>query len=94
MSYDLSNPSTNISRKYSTQFWAKALELLRLYGWKPMGTCPPSREVDWLGVYLTNDGQACPWENAKDDKIESTDKMIDRLVYELSPEWDDIWVER
>jgi len=57
MSYDLSNPSTNISRKYSTQFWTKALKLARLYGWQPMGTCPPAREVDWLGVYLTNDGQ-------------------------------------
>ena len=26
-------------------------------------------------------------------EVESTDGMIDRLVYELSPEGDDIWVE-
>ena len=29
-------------------------------------------------------GEACPWESTKDDKIESTDGRIDRLVYELS----------
>ncbi len=57
MSYDLYNQSTSISRKYSKQFWAKALELARLYGWQPMETCPPCQEVDWLGTYLTNDGQ-------------------------------------
>ena len=57
MSYDLYNRSTTISRKYSKQFWVKALELAKLYGWKPMGTCPPCPDVDWLGAYLTNDGQ-------------------------------------
>ncbi len=31
-------------------------------------------------------GEACLWANAKDDKIESIDKAIDRLVYELSPD--------
>lgn len=40
-------------------------------------------------------GEACPWESTKDDKIESAaDVRIDRLVYELSPDGDDIWVER
>ena len=35
------------------------------------------------------DGEACPWEITKDNKIESTDRQIDTLVYELyrlSPE--------
>jgi hypothetical protein len=57
MSYELRNQSTTIFRKYSKQFWAKALELAQLYGWKPMGTHPPCPDVDWLGTYLTNEGQ-------------------------------------
>jgi len=58
MSYDLYNPNITLSRKYSRQFWAKALELARLYGWQPMKTLPPCPDMDWLGTYLTNDGQA------------------------------------
>jgi hypothetical protein len=63
MSYELIHQSTKISRTFSRQFWSKAIELARLYGWKPMGTLPPSgfdfyKEVaDWHGTYLTNDGQ-------------------------------------
>jgi hypothetical protein len=57
MSYDLYNPTTTITRTYSKQFWVKALELARIYGWNPMGTCHPCKGVDWLGAYLTNDGQ-------------------------------------
>jgi hypothetical protein len=63
MSYELINRSTEITRTFSRQFWAKALELARLYGWKPVGTYPPTVLVQnklsdyWLGTYLTNDGQ-------------------------------------
>src|SRR5262245_15574478 len=63
MSYDLFNPSTTISRKFSRQFLTKALELAELYGWRPLGTQPPFRHdfhklsAEWDGAYLTNDGQ-------------------------------------
>jgi hypothetical protein len=63
MSYELFNPYTTISRKFSRQFWSKALELAELYGWQPMGTQPPLQydfdelNAEWDGTYLTNDGQ-------------------------------------
>jgi hypothetical protein len=63
MSYDLFNESTSISRTFSRQSWGKLLELAMLYGWRPMGTCPPPHldfqklNADWLGRYFTNDGQ-------------------------------------
>jgi len=63
MSYELVNQSTEICRTFSKQFWAKALELAGLYGWRPMGTHPPSIHdfyqlgAEWDGRYLTNDGQ-------------------------------------
>ena len=63
MSFELVNQSTEIRRNFSRQFWAKAIELARLYGWQPMGTCPPQDidfdqlNAEWLGTYLTNDGQ-------------------------------------
>lgn len=70
MSYDLYNPSLALYRKFSRQFWAKALELARLYGWQPMGTRPtPGVDFyklgsDWHGTYLTNDGQIVMGEDA------------------------------
>jgi hypothetical protein len=57
MCFELYNHHTAISRKFSRQTWTKALELARLYGWKPMGTRHPDCNVDWLGTYSTNDGQ-------------------------------------
>ena len=63
MSYELFNPYTTISRKFSRQFWSKSLELAELYGWQPMGTQPPSEHnfddlnAEWDGNYFTNDGQ-------------------------------------
>jgi len=63
MSYDLCNPSLALCKKYSRQFWAKALELARLYGWHPAGTRlrpkyeNPEAIAGWHGTYLTNDGQ-------------------------------------
>ncbi|HJS18305.1 MAG TPA: hypothetical protein VJ785_06140 [Anaerolineales bacterium] len=66
MSYDLYHPSTAICRTYSRQFFVKALELGRLYGWEPMGTCLPSMYWnEWLGTYLTNDGQIVKAEDAR-----------------------------
>jgi len=70
MIYELFNPSTTISRTFSRQSWAKALELARLNGWQPMGTQPPVSydfqllNADWDGTYLTNEGQAVRAEDA------------------------------
>lgn len=70
MSYELVNKATEICRRFSRQSWTKALELARLYGWKPMGTLPPflhnfhELNADWNGTYLTNDGQTVKAEDA------------------------------
>jgi len=70
MSYELINQSTTICRTFSRQCWAKALELARLYGWRPKGTHPPVDydfrllNADWNGTYLTNDGQLVKAEDA------------------------------
>jgi hypothetical protein len=70
MCYELVNQSTIICRKFSRQFWAKALELARLYDWNPMGTHPPSQYdfyqlgAEWDGRYFTNDGQTVKAEDA------------------------------
>ena len=70
MSYELVSPSTEVCRTFSSQFWTKALELARLYGWQPKGTRPPSYlnlhelNADWHGTYLTNDGQLVKAEDA------------------------------
>jgi hypothetical protein len=49
---------------YSREFVGKALELARLYGWRPMGTRLPVMQEFWLGRYLTNDGQIVLTEDA------------------------------
>lgn len=70
MSFELVNQSTEISRKFSRQSWAKALELARSYGWQPRGTqAPPGMdffqlEAEWNGTYMTNDGQVVKAEDA------------------------------
>ena len=70
MTYELFNQATTISRKFSRQHWAKALELASLYGWRPMGTRPPPVHdfhelgAEWDGTYLTNDGQIIRAEDA------------------------------
>ena len=70
MSYELINPSTEVCRTFSSQFWTKALELARGYGWQSKGTRPPSHlnfhelNADWHGTYLTNDGQLVKAEDA------------------------------
>jgi hypothetical protein len=70
MSYELISQSTILCRTFSRQFWAKALELGESYGWKPMGTRPPSHVdffqigAEWDGRYFTNDGQIVKSEDA------------------------------
>jgi len=70
MSYEFVNQSTEVCRTFSRQFWTKALELARLYGWQPRGTHPPADvdlyalNTDWLGTYLTNDGQIVKAEDS------------------------------
>jgi hypothetical protein len=70
MSYELFNSSIALCKTFSKQFWAKALELARLYGWGPLGTrSTPGFDfsnlgADWLGTYLTNDGQVVSAEDA------------------------------
>src|SRR5262245_7431477 len=67
---ELFNEATTLTRKYSREFWGKALDLAHLYGWKPLGTRPPTTHnfrllnADWPGTYLTNDGQTVIWEDA------------------------------
>jgi len=102
MSLELFNETTSISRRYSREFLGKALELARFYGWKPMGTRPPEpcRKWDWLGIYLTNDGQSVMREDAlfladalkrslddiPDDKVRMDWNLRDWMMNEL-PEW-------
>jgi len=57
MSLELFNETTSISRRYSRQFWEKALELAQSYGWRPVGTRLREWRAVWDGTYLTNDGQ-------------------------------------
>lgn len=70
MSLELFHEPTSISRTFSRQFLEKALELARLYGWRPLGTHPPSMldfnllNAEWNGAYLTNDGQVVSAEDA------------------------------
>jgi hypothetical protein len=71
MSYELISRPTVLCRTFSRQFWTKALELAELYGWKPVGTWPPSHldfyqiGAEWDGGYLTNDGQTVKTEDAR-----------------------------
>jgi hypothetical protein len=106
MSLELFNETVSISRKYSRQFLEKALELARFNGWKPMGTRPPSKhdfhllDADWLGTYLTNDGQmvcaedayllADALEKSLDDILDDNPEMDWNSKYLLEddlPEW-------
>ena len=64
------NQATEVGRTFSRQSWTKALELARLYGWRPMGTHLPlfynfsQLNAEWNGTYLTNDGQIVKAEDA------------------------------
>jgi hypothetical protein len=100
MSYDLYNPSIALGRKFSRQFWAKALELARSYGWQPVGT-RPSAEFDfcelgasWGGTYLTNDGQivksedACSLAAALERSLDDIPDTVQKTDWETGP-----WLE-
>jgi hypothetical protein len=71
MTLELFNETASISRRYSREFWEKALGLARSYGWKPIGTRLPARHnlcvphLEWNGSYLTNDGQVVLAEDAR-----------------------------
>jgi hypothetical protein len=71
MSYELYNISTSVYLTFSKQFFVKVLELGELYGWQPRRTQPPlgidfsSLNAEWLGGYLTNDGQSVVDNDAK-----------------------------
>jgi hypothetical protein len=100
MSYELINQSTEVCRIFSRQFWTKALELARLYGWQSKGTCPPpglnfyELNADWHGTYLTNDGQMVKTEDAF-LLAAALEKALDHIA-DMNPgiKWDpELWVE-
>ncbi len=70
MTLELINTSTALQRKFSREFFAQALALAQLYGWKPLGTRLGDEQgllrlnTLWLGTYLTNDGQIVLTEDA------------------------------
>ena len=94
MSYELFNPYTAICRKFSRQFWAKALELAELYGWRSMGTEPPSLydfqqlDADWDGNYLTNDGQMIKAKDALSLAIALEKALNDIPDDKVKMDWD------
>lgn len=106
MSYELVNQSMEVCRTFSSQFWVKALELAGLYGWQPKGTRPPADldlyelNTEWLGTYLTNDGQivrtedafwmAAALEKSLKDISDANNKIDWNAVFRLDddlPEW-------
>lgn len=100
MSYDLFNPSIALCRKFSRQFWAKALELAGLYGWRPMGTRPtPGVDfyklgADWDGTYLTNDGQIVKAEDAYSLAAALERSLDDIPDADIEMDWDsELWLE-
>ena len=70
MTLELINAATAVRRKYSREFFEKALELAQAYGWRPLGTQLITEANDyhwrvvWNGAYLTNDGQTVLMEDA------------------------------
>jgi hypothetical protein len=97
MSYDLVGQSTLLCRTFSRQFWAKALELAQLYGWKPMGTHPPSHLdlyelcTEWDGRYLTNDGQTVKTEDARSLAAALERSLDDIPDQNLPTDWNSIF---
>lgn len=100
MSYDLYNPSTSLSRRFSRQFWAKALELARLYDWQPLGTCPmpgidfSALDSEWDGNYSTNDSQVVLMEDAY-SLAAALERSLDDIPNDrIAQEWDfSAWLE-
>ena len=100
MPYEFFNVSTAISRSFSRQFWAKALELGQLYGWQPLGTLPPSDhdfdklDAEWLGTYLSNEGQTVSRADAL-SLAEALQKSLDDIPdFNREMDWNPkFWVE-
>jgi hypothetical protein len=90
MSYELVSQPTDLCRTFSRQFWAKALELAQLYGWKPLGTHPPSHLdfyellAEWDGRYFTNDGQTVKAEDAR-ALAAALERSLDDIPEENTP---------
>lgn len=100
MGYDLFNPSTTICRKFSRQFFAKALDLAKLYGWQPLGTQPPSiydfheLRAEWDGGYLTNDGQTIKAEDALSIANALEKSLNDISNAKVNIDWNSkLWIE-
>lgn len=99
MSYELVSRSTILCRKFSRQFWAKALELAQCYGWEPLGTQPPSQvdfyqlNTEWDGRYFTNDGQTVNAEDAR-SLAAALEKSLDDIPdVNIRMDWtSDIWI--
>jgi hypothetical protein len=96
MSYELIHPSTQTTRTFSRQFWAKALELAQSYGWKPLGTRPPPHLdfyelcAEWDGRYSTNDGQTVNAEDAR-SLAAALERSLDDIPNEPPPtNWNSI----
>ena len=92
---ELVNTFTSLSRTYSREFVGKALELARLYGWRPMGTRLHEMQPVWLGNYLTNDGQMVLAEDAS-ALAEALTKAFDAIPDEnRKADWNDpkLWLE-
>jgi hypothetical protein len=100
MSYELYNLSTALCRKFSRQFWAKALELARLYDWQPLGTCLMAgadfhkSSPGWNGTYLTNDGQTILAEDAY-SLADALERSLDDIPDDkIKLDWDySAWLE-
>ena len=100
MSYELFNPYTTISRKFSRQFWSKSLELAELYGWQPMGTHPPLQHdfdelnAEWDGTYLTNDGQMIQAKDASSLAVALEKALGDIPDTRVKVDWNPkFWIE-
>ena len=100
LSYELFNPSIALCKTFSKQFWAKALELARLYGWQPLGTRPTpgidfsNLGADWLGTYLTNDGQIVTAEDAYALAAALERSLDDIPDTGIERDWDfSVWLE-
>ena len=96
MSFELVSQPTDLCRTFSRQFWAKALELAQSYGWKPLGTCPPSHMdfydliAEWDGRYFTNDGQTVKAEDAR-ALAAALERSLDDIPDETPPrDWNSI----
>lgn len=90
MSFELIHQSTQTARIFSRQFWSKALELAQSYGWKPLGTRPPSHLdfyelcAEWDGRYLTNDGQTVKAEDAR-SLAAALERALEDIPNEIAP---------